>query len=71
MIHNALRKLKAGLSFLGPSKTADGEGAPLFSASEIALLRQQLKENSDAATDAVRRAGAKPHPRITALRAKG
>ncbi len=69
MALNALQKLKASSFFDGPSKKEGSEaGSPFFSDSEIALLRQQLKENSDAAAEAVERAGVKLHPRVAALR---
>lgn len=38
-----------------------------FSTSEVGLLRQQLKENSEMAAAAAARAGVKLHPKIAAL----
>ena len=71
MLQTALRRLKDGSWFAGPAKKGAGDpGTPFFNASEIASLRQQLRENSDLAAEAAARAGVALHPRIAALKEK-
>jgi hypothetical protein len=70
MLQTALRKLKDGSWFVGPTKKGEGDpGSPYFSTCEIDSLRRQLRENSEMAAMAAIRAGVKLHPKIAALRA--
>jgi hypothetical protein len=69
MMRFALPKWKLDFWSVGEATPTDKEpGSPLYSSSEIALLKRQLPENSDLALDAARRRGAKIHPRVAALK---
>ena len=68
-MRTALRKLKDGSLFGGPAKKGvPSEGSRFYSDSEIASLRQQLKDNSALAQVAARKGDAKLHPRLAALK---
>lgn len=43
--------------------------SPYYTPKEIAILKRQLKENSERAREAARRAGVELHPRVAAIRA--
>lgn len=71
MIQDALRRLKVGSWFSGPSQKQGAEpGSPYFSTSELGLVRRQLQASSDKAAEIAKDHGVRLHPRLAALNAR-